>query len=64
MKQIHREIIIAVVFLVIGIFFTINMPRRGVMYNCDIAEISPDIPIEVKQECRRLRMENKDENRT
>jgi hypothetical protein len=64
MKQIHKEIIIAVVFLIGGVWWANKMPPHGVMYNCDIAEISPDIPIEVKQECRKLRMENKDENRT
>jgi hypothetical protein len=26
-----------------------------VRYNCDIAEISPDIPIKVKEECRKLK---------
>ena len=26
-----------------------------VTYNCDIAEISPDIPIKVKEQCRQLR---------
>lgn len=26
-----------------------------VTYNCDIAEISPDIPIKVKEQCRELR---------
>lgn len=27
------------------------------VYNCSIAEISPDIPIEVKQECRKLNVQ-------
>ena len=27
------------------------------VYNCSIAEISPDIPLEVKQECRKLNAE-------
>jgi hypothetical protein len=26
-----------------------------VMYNCELAEIHPDVPTEIKQECRRLR---------
>jgi len=35
------------------------MPKKGdvVVYNCSIAEISPDIPLEVKEKCRRLRAE-------
>lgn len=43
-------LLVSVVFLLISI-----MPEERV-YNCDIAEISPDIPIVVKNECRRLRM--------
>lgn len=26
-----------------------------VIYNCELAEISPDFPIDVKNECRRLK---------
>jgi hypothetical protein len=35
------------------------MPKKGdvVVYDCSIAEISPDIPIEVKEKCRKLRAE-------
>jgi hypothetical protein len=34
-------------------------PRKGdvVTYDCSISEISPDIPIEVKEICRKLRAE-------
>jgi hypothetical protein len=34
-------------------------PKKGdvVVYNCSIAEISPDYPIEVKEKCRKLRAE-------
>jgi hypothetical protein len=27
---------------------------RVVVYNCSIAEISPDVPIKVKEQCRRI----------
>jgi hypothetical protein len=31
-------------------------PRHGVkVYDCSIAEISPDYPVEVKEGCRKLR---------
>ena len=32
-------------------------PKKGdvVVYDCSIAEISPDIPLEVKEKCRQLR---------
>ena len=35
------------------------MPKKGdvVRYDCSIAEISPDIPLEVKEKCRKLRAE-------
>lgn len=29
---------------------------KGKVYNCDIAEISPDYPREVVDQCRRLRI--------
>lgn len=29
--------------------------ERTIYYNCDIAEFHPDIPIEVKKQCRKLR---------
>ena len=32
------------------------------VYDCSIAEISPDYPIEVKEQCRKLRAENFKEN--
>jgi hypothetical protein len=36
---------------------------EGKVYDCTLAEISPDYPIEVKQECRRLLKEyNNKEN--
>lgn len=30
------------------------IPGRVVKYNCSISEISPDYPIDVKEECRKL----------
>jgi hypothetical protein len=33
--------------------------KRVIRYNCDIAEIHPDYPIEVKQKCRELNHENR-----
>ena len=32
------------------------MPERSHVYDCGMAEWHPDIPKEVKEECRRLRM--------
>lgn len=33
-----------------------NKPK-GRYYDCSISEISPDFPVEVKEECRKLRSE-------
>ena len=54
-----KELLLVFVIRVIlfaGIFTV--MPRHGVVvYDCSIAEISPDYPPSVKQECRLARME-------
>ena len=61
MKRMHIELIIVAVCLVIGtavVYF--SLPRHGVVvYNCSIAEISPDYPVKVKEECRKLNAEKK-----
>lgn len=55
-----RQVSIALVCGLIGFLFTYyTLPRKSeVVYNCDLAEISPDFPIEVKQQCRKIRNEN------
>lgn len=55
-----RQIGIALVFGLIGFLFSYYaLPRKSeVVYNCDLAEISPDFPIEVKKQCRKIRNEN------
>ena len=63
MKWIHKNLIIVtgvlLSVLAMLVLFT-YLPRHGVVvYNCSIAEISPDIPLKVKEECRKLRMEKK-----
>ena len=40
-----------IVFLIVVLY---NYAPQGKIYDCTLAEISPDYPIEVKQECRRL----------
>ena len=58
-KALKDNLIIAIVFLAIlamAVVFA-YLPKHGVVvYNCSIAEISPDIPIKVKEECRKLNM--------
>ena len=48
-------VVLAVIVFAVYIYF---LPKHGtVVYNCSIAEISPDYPPKVKEECRKLRME-------
>jgi hypothetical protein len=55
-----RQIGIVLVFGLIGFLFSYYvLPQKSkVVYNCDLAEISPDFPKEVKQQCRKIRNEN------
>ena len=59
-KALKDKLIIALVFLAIlamAVVFA-YLPKHGtVVYNCTWAEISPDIPVKVKEECRKLRMD-------
>lgn len=46
---------IFVVFIVVGaVFGIVNMETKKAVYDCRISEISPDVPIEVKEQCRKL----------
>jgi hypothetical protein len=53
--KINLSILLASVLLVISICgIIVFAPKHGVIvYNCSIAEISPDMPLAVKEECRR-----------
>jgi hypothetical protein len=44
----------------ISLLYSIHavLPKEAV-YDCRLAEISPDIPVRAKEQCRKLRMENK-----
>jgi hypothetical protein len=51
------EIIIGVVALSALLVLMFTMPKHGVkIYDCSLAEISPDYPTEVKNECRKARV--------
>jgi ATP/ADP translocase len=55
-----REIIKVIIGFILAclclIATIILVPKHGTkVYDCSIAEISPDYPIEVKNECRRIR---------
>jgi hypothetical protein len=48
---------IAIGVILFGAMFLVlvKQDKRTVRYNCDLSEISPDFPKEVKEECRKLR---------
>ncbi len=47
-------VVLSIMLLSLSIMAAIYGPKHKV-YDCSIAEISPDYPIEVKEECRRIR---------
>lgn len=53
MKNIFIGIAIGTVFWFL--ILSIIPMSEAVVYDCSIAEVSPDIPPSVKQECRKLR---------
>jgi len=48
-------VVVAIVFIVMfWVLIFALMPTHGVVkYDCRMAEISPDFPVEVKNECRK-----------
>lgn len=52
-----RSIVIVLVFGFAGFCLThFGLPKKSeVRYNCELAEISPDFPVEVRKQCRELR---------
>jgi hypothetical protein len=58
-RSLIELLLLAVVIIIAIVFMILYAPRKGdvVVYNCSLAEISPDIPLEVKEKCRKLRAE-------
>ena len=53
---------VGLVLLILFVIFVMawsdfGSTERVRVYNCDMSEINPDFPIEVKEECRKLRLE-------
>lgn len=46
---------ICAIILVVYITYNYGHQSHGIMYDCRLAEISPDFPPEVRNECRKLR---------
>ena len=66
MNKVLREILIVVVCLSLGYAFSrytltnIRGPEYNVVkYDCSLAEISPDFPLEDKKKCRESKYENR-----
>jgi hypothetical protein len=56
--------VILILLIAVFILFIVGLPRNSeVVYNCSLTEISPDFPLEVKEGCRKLRMDKINENR-
>ena len=57
-----RELLLAVVLLSAIIAIMAGTDMHGVKrYDCSLAEISPDYPVQVKEACRRIRAEKRKE---
>lgn len=51
--------IFAIAWFAGGLYWLTTLPKHEVVvYKCDLAEISPDYPIDVKERCRALRAQN------
>lgn len=53
---------VGLVLLILFVIFVMawsdfGFQNRVKVYNCELSEISPDYPLEVKEECRKLRLE-------
>lgn len=59
-REIVVIIVAVIVFLITIPMIFLSLPKKGdvIVYNCSISEISPDFPLEVKEQCRKLRAEN------
>jgi hypothetical protein len=53
-----------VILILLTVIFTNFDKPRGRYYDCRLAEISPDFPVDVKEECRRIRLEEYKNNKS
>ena len=57
-----RDLLLSIVLLCIAFFILTYYDRpadRVIRYDCTMAEMHPDYPVEVKEACRKLRAERK-----
>ena len=46
--------LLLIIALIGCVVLMVKYPAKEMVYDCSIAEISPDVPADVKQECREL----------
>ena len=59
LKYVFSFIVVSTVFLAV---ILLGMSVQEVRYDCRLAEISPDYPLEVKQQCRNMFRQNYEQN--
>ena len=64
MVLILKNLIIVLLSLIcICILLFSDFGNQGKVYDCNLAEWHPDIPVQVRTECRRLRLEHQQQER-
>jgi hypothetical protein len=53
----RTALIVLLLVAVTILIFSSHSKNRVKVYDCSLSEISPDYPIEVKEECRKIRYE-------
>ncbi len=61
-RQVLEYLFVGIVALGSIVFLVVTPAPKEKVYNCSLSEISADIPIQVKEECRKLRAEKFKEN--
>jgi hypothetical protein len=59
-RETVEYIVIIVAFIIAVPLVFLSLPKKGdiIIYDCRLAEISPDYPLEVKEKCRKLRSDS------
>jgi hypothetical protein len=65
MSDIDFRKIIAGAVLVVAVLILVftDYGNNGKVYDCSLAEWHPDIPIKIKEECRKMRLEEQHRSR-
>lgn len=58
----ERFLIVILLMLCTYVLISSDFGNQSRVYDCNIAEWHPDIPKYVREECRRLRKENRENN--